>query len=278
MLALLSPAKKLDLNRHRDDELPFTTPALQPEARRMMTKARNLSRSKLRSLMAISKDLAERTWQMHQEFETPLTPQNAHRAALCFAGDVYWGLDARTLAAADLVWAQSHLATLSGLFGILRPLDLIQPHRMEMGTQIPSRRGKNLYDFWGASVTARINAITADHHDRAVINLASKEYSSVVLPEKLKGQFMTVAFKEIKPAGPQMIGAIAKRSRGKMARWIVANRVDGLAGLKDFDVDDYRFDPTLSDDATWCFSRGHVEGRMVAEFQARKQRDASLFA
>lgn len=275
MLSLLSPAKKLDLERPRA-ELPATTPELMRETERMMTKARNLSRRKLRDLMSISKELAESTWARHQAFELPITAANGHHAALCFAGDVYWGLDAQTLSGADFDYAQQHLAILSGLFGILRPLDLIQPYRLEMGTSIPSRRGKNLYDYWSASVTKRINDVTEGHADRAVINLASKEYSSVVAPKKLHGDFLTIAFKEIKPppTGPQMIGVVAKRSRGKMARWIVANQVDRRAGLKDFNVDDYRFDPALSDDTTWCFSRTHVEGRMVAEFAARKARDA----
>ncbi len=277
MIALLSPAKTLDLSRHRDAELPFSTPALDREAERMMVKAKNLSRRKLRALMDIGKDLADQNWQRHQEFETPHTPANAHRAALCFAGDVYWGLDARTLDEPTLVWAQDHLAILSGLYGMLRPLDLMQPYRLEMGTKIASRRGKNLYDFWGKSVTDRLNEVTAGHPDRTVVNLASNEYSSVVRPRKLKGPFITIAFKEIKPAGPQMIGVVAKRSRGKMARWFVQQRVDSAQGLKDFDVDNYRFDPALSDANTWCFSRAHVEGAMVAEFAARKERDALLF-
>ncbi len=277
MLALLSPAKKLDLSRHRADELPYSQPALDREAQRMMTKARNLSRRKLRSLMDISKELAELNWQRHQQLGLPRTEDDAHRAALCFNGDVYWGLDPRTIAADDMIRAQDHVAILSGLYGILRPLDLIQPYRLEMGTKIPSRRGKNLVDFWSKSVTARINAITEGHADRTVVNLASNEYSSVVIPARLKAGMVTIAFKEIRPGGPKVISHIAKRSRGKMARWIIDQRVDVREGLKDFDVDDYRFDPALSGDATWCFVREDVPGRMIAEFAARKERDARLF-
>jgi len=277
VLTVLSPAKKLDLQRHRA-ELPSTTPALWRESERMMTKARKLSRRKLRELMHISKDLAESTWQRHQQFDTPFTDDNAHRAALCFAGDVYWGLDARTISDDDFAWAQDNVAILSGLFGILRPLDLIQPYRLEMGTRIPSRRGKNLYDFWGGSVTKRIDEQLADHVDKTVVNLASNEYCSVIMPKRLKSRLVTIAFKEIKPDGPKMIGVVAKRSRGKMARWMIDNRTERLDDLKGFNVDDYAFDGDLSTDDTWTFTRQHVEGRMVAEFQARKARNAELFA
>ena len=275
MLTILSPAKTLDLSRPRA-ELPVTQPLLWRESERMMTKARKLSRRKLRELMGISKDLAEATWSKHQAFEAPFTEDNAYRSALCFAGDVYFGLDALTFTGEDFEFGQQHLAILSGMFGLLRPLDLMQPYRLEMGTKIPSRRGKNLYDFWGKSVTAQINALTENHDDRTVVNLASNEYSSVVIPRALKGGMVTIAFKELKPTGPQMIGVIAKRSRGKMARWIVQNRVLLREDLKAFDVDDYRFDEGLSTDAVWCFSRPHVEGRMVAEFQARKARNAAM--
>lgn len=275
MLAILSPAKTLDLEGSRG--IPTaTTPALMRETERMMVKAKNLSRPKLRTLMGISKDLAEGTWQRHQAFDVPFTPENAHLAAMCFAGDVYFGLDAHTIGEDGLSWAQDNVAILSGLYGILRPMDLMQPYRLEMGIKIPSRRGKNLYDYWGDSVTKHINSVTESHVDRCVINLASKEYSSVVRPKKLKGRFVTMAFKEIKPppTGPQMIGVVAKRTRGKMARWLIDNRIDKLEDTKGFDVDDYAFDPSLSTDDVWCFSRLHVEGRMVAEFQARKKRAA----
>ena len=157
MLALLSPAKKLDLSPVSADALPtntpWTTPALWRESERMMTKAKNLSRSKLRTLMHISADLAELNWQRHNGFQKPFTPDNAKQAALCFNGDVYWGLDGKTVPPETWDWSQQHLAILSGMFGILRPLDLMQPYRLEMGTPIPSRRGKNLYAYWGECVT-----------------------------------------------------------------------------------------------------------------------------
>ncbi len=275
MLAVLSPAKKLDFSPVSAD-LPFTEPALWRESERMMTKAKNLSRRKLRALMHISAELAELNWQRHNSFETPFTPANAKQAALTFAGDVSWGLDPHTVDADAWLWAQDRLALLSGMFGILRPLDLIQAYRLEMGTPIPSRRGKNLYDYWGASVTKRVNELTEPHADRTVVNLASNEYSSVLRPKQLAGGMITIAFKELRPDGPKMIGVVAKRSRGKFARWMLDQRVETRVQLKDFDVDDYAFDPSLSSEGTWTFSRVDEPGRMKAEFQARKQRDAAL--
>jgi uncharacterized protein len=279
MLAILSPAKTLDLQRLRG-ELPASTPALMRESERMMVKAQKLSRRKLRALMGISQNLAELTWQRHQSFDLPLNSDNAHRAALCFAGDVYFGLDAKTITDDRFAWSQQHMAILSGLYGILRPLDLMQPYRLEMGVKVPSRRGKSLYDYWGDSVTKHINTVTESHVDRTVINLASKEYASVVRPKKLKGRFVTMAFKEIKPppTGPQMIGVVAKRTRGKMARWLIDNKIERLEDARGFDVDGYAYDPALSTEDVWCFSRLHVEGRMVAEFQARKLRDTQAAA
>lgn len=280
MLAVLSPAKKLDLTPTNLDMLPqqapWTTPALWRESERMMTKAKNLSRQKLRKLMGISVDLAELNWQRHNGFTKPFTPLNAKQAALCFNGDVYWGLDAKTLQPEMWQWSQAHLAILSGMFGILRPLDLIQPYRLEMGTPIPTRRGKNLYDYWGKSVTTQIDVMTTGHADRTLVNLASGEYSRVVMPGRLAGGMLTIAFKELRPDGPKMIGMMAKRSRGRFARWMVEQKIEQRDDLKRYNLDDYAFSPDLSDEDTWTFTRADLPGRMKAEFQARKQRDAEL--
>lgn len=275
MIALLSPAKKLNLEPV-SPALPSSTPALWAESQRMMTKAKNLSRKKLRELMHISQDLAELNWKRHNSFEVPFTPENAKQAILTFDGDVYFGLDAATLDGEALQWAQENVGLLSGMFGILRPLDLVQPYRLEMGTAIPSRRGKNLYDFWGESVTKRLNEMTERQVDRTIVNVASNEYSSVVRAEKLKGGMVTIVFKEIKEEGPKTIGTVAKRSRGKFVRWMIDERVETREGLKAFDVADYAFDPALSTGEVYTFTRAHVESRMKAEFQERKLRDQGL--
>ena len=272
MIALLSPAKKLDLDPI-PLALPPSTPALWRESERMMTKAKNLSRKKLRDLMGLSAELAELNFERHNSFQIPFTPDNAKPAIFAFDGDVYFGLDRATLPAEGLAWAQEHVGILSGMFGILRPLDLIQPYRLEMGTAIPSRRGKNLYDFWGESVTRRLNELTEAHDDRTVVNVASGEYAKVVQPKGLKGGMVTIAFKEDKGDGPVMIGTVAKRSRGKFVRWMIDARVDRREDLKAFAVDDYAFNPAESTGDTFTFTRPHVEGRMIAEFAARKARD-----
>ncbi|PKN59111.1 MAG: peroxide stress protein YaaA [Deltaproteobacteria bacterium HGW-Deltaproteobacteria-14] len=254
MLAVLSPAKSLDLEP-TDRALDFTQPALLDETLALMRTTRKLKPADLARLMSISDKLAELNYDRFQAFETPFTAANAKPAALMFAGDTYAGLKAPELDDDALRWAQDHLGILSGLYGLIRPLDLIQPYRLEMGTRLATRRGANLYSFWGDRITKRINAMTEAHADRTLVNLASNEYFKAVRPEHLAGGVVTAVFKEIKDGQPRMIGLTAKRARGMMARWIVAGRVDRREGLKDFAVDDYAFQPALSSDTDWVYTR-----------------------
>ena len=172
-----------------------------------------------------------------------------------FAGGVYAGLDAPTVDASTLWWAQDHLGILSGLYGLLRPLDGIQPYRLEMGTRLKTRRGVGLYAFWGDRITRRINRILDGQADRTLVNLASVEYFKAVEPSRLRGPVLNVAFREYRDGKPKIISFNAKRARGLMARHIVENRVDQPEGLKGFDREGYAFDPALSDDDTWTFTR-----------------------
>ncbi|TNF23495.1 MAG: peroxide stress protein YaaA [Deltaproteobacteria bacterium] len=254
MLAVLSPAKSLDLTP-TDRALDFTQPALLDETLTLMGTTRNLSPGDLKGLMRISDKLAELNHERFQSFATPFTRTNAKPAALMFAGDTYAGLKAPELDDDALRWAQDHLGILSGLYGLVRPLDLIQPYRLEMGTRLATERGDNLYAFWGDRIAERINALTAGHADRTLVNLASNEYFKAVRQDVLAGGALTMSFKEIKDGSARVIGLVAKRARGMMARWMVEQRVDRRDGLKDFAVDDYAFQPGLSSDHEWVFTR-----------------------
>ncbi|HAN32516.1 MAG TPA: peroxide stress protein YaaA [Myxococcales bacterium] len=272
MLTLLSPAKKLDFSP-APAQLQWSEPALWDDAQPLLKCLRSTSVDDLKSLMKISDSLATLNYQRHVALSDALTVNNSKQAALTFAGDVCWGLDPTTLQSGDWNWAQDKMVFLSGLFGVLRPLDGIQAYRLEMGTRIKNPRGANLYEYWGPTVTDRLNEMTSQHNERTIINLASQEYSKVVRRSSLNSQMITIGFKEIRPQGPKTIGVVAKRSRGKFARWLIKNRVEKLQELKQFDIDDYRFDSTLSSEDNWIFSRVDVPGRMQQEFQARKNRD-----
>lgn len=242
MFAVVSPAKSLNLEP-APAGIPSTTPVLLDEAERLARTCRNLSQKKLRELMSISKDLAKLNAERFSAFEIPFAGGNAAKqAALMFNGDVYRGLSASTLSADDLGWAQDHFGILSGLYGLLRPLDLIQPYRLEMGTSLKTRRGANLYRWWGDRVTRAVNSITEGQADRTVVNLASNEYWSVLTPKKLQGPVVTCDFREIRDGKPMMISFFAKQARGAMARYIIQERIDRPEGLRGFDRDGYVFD------------------------------------
>ncbi|MEM9696376.1 MAG: peroxide stress protein YaaA [Myxococcota bacterium] len=255
MLAVLSPAKSLNLDP-LDRAVAPTEPALMGEAEKLMKTARGLSQKKIRELMNISPDLAKLNYDRYRSFELPFSADNALPAALTFNGDVYQGLDARSLAPDDLSWAQNHIAILSGMFGILRPLDLIQPHRLEMGTRLKTRRGKNLYDFWGNRVAARVDELLEGQADAHLVNLASQEYFKVVEKGRPRAPVVHCVFEDWKKdREPNVISFAAKRARGLMARFIIETRIDRADGLRDFAVDRYRFQPDRSTDTRLVFGR-----------------------
>jgi uncharacterized protein len=254
MLALISPAKKLNYDFDPVPE-PHTLPDFLPQAEKLVTSARRLSRSQLAKTMNLSDSLADLNRERFQAFHTPFNSDNARQAALVFNGDTYLGLDAHSLDEADYAWSQSRLRILSGLYGLLRPMDLIQPYRLEMGARFKPPRRSNLYDFWGSQITDAVNEALADHADKTVVNLASSEYFKAIKSKDLDGPLLTIAFKEIKDGQTRMIGMFAKQARGMMARYIIQNRIETVEGLKDFNVKGYKFQPGLSDDKTWTFTR-----------------------
>lgn len=254
MLAILSPAKKLDF-----DSEPKTDATSQPdllaEAKKLVKQARALTSSDLQSMMKISEKLADLNVQRFKDFKPPFNLANARQAALTFAGDTYVGLDASRFDDADLDYAQDHLRILSGLYGLLRPLDLIQAYRLEMGTRFAFNGHETLYDFWGSKISYAINTATSDHSDRTIFNLASNEYAKAVDIDSLQSDVITPVFKEIKDGEGRVLGLFAKRARGMMARYMIQNRIETPAQMKSFSDGGYKYQNDQSDGRTWVFTR-----------------------
>ena len=254
MLVLLSPAKRLNTERLPLTDV-FSLPALLPESARLMKTTRNLSQRAIAELMHISPDLAKLNAGRYKELTTDLSPQNARHAVTTFSGDAYLGLDIGSFAEDDLLWAQDHLAILSGLYGLLRPLDLIQPHRLEMGTRLKTRRGRSLYDFWGDRINKLLAERMAALGTDVIVNLASKEYFKGLGPKALDARVITPTFLETKGGESRVLSMFAKQARGMMTRYILLNRIAEPEQLKDFDAAGYGFRPGLSDGDELVFER-----------------------
>ena len=254
MLALISPAKKLD-TENGPPLGDFTMPQLLDNSEELVDTVKGLGKGGLKALMHLSDALTELNHARYERYATPFSPSNAKQAVFMFRGDTYVGLDADTLSEDDLTYAQNHLGILSGLYGVLRPLDLIQPYRLEMGAKLSTQRGQDLYDFWGSRLTDACNEVTASHENRTVVCLASNEYIKAIQPQGLAGPFVTCHFKEMRDGAPRTIGLVAKKARGRMARFMVQNRVENEDDLKGFREDGYAFEPDLSNDEDLVFVR-----------------------
>ena len=254
MLTLLSPAKTLDFD-FPIDGLPTTEPNFQEDIQVLFERCKQLGVASLEELMALSQSLAELNHQRFQDMSLPFTRENSKPCVLAFRGDVYRGLDAASLSKDNLQWAQSRLRILSGLYGLLRPLDLIQPYRLEMGTRLDTKRGRNLYEFWGSQITDALNAEYAKRPASAVLNLASNEYFKCVQADRLRAPLITALFQEIRGGKPRTISFFAKRARGLMARFIVLERIETPEGLKDFTEEGYTYRSELSQENRLLFVR-----------------------
>ncbi|MXN89905.1 peroxide stress protein YaaA [Flavobacterium sp. Sd200] len=252
MKIVISPAKSLDF----ETKLPtkkYTQPEFLVNAEVVHTAIKEKAPAELMELMHISDKLAQLNWERNQEWKTPFTTKNARPAIYAFNGDVYTGFDAYTLPVAKLNKLQDSLRILSGLYGLLKPLDLIQPYRLEMGTHLPVGDNKNLYEYWKATLTEALNNELKD--DELFLNLASKEYFDAVDAKSLKVPVITPEFKDYKDGNLRMVSFFAKKARGMMVRYIIDKNVKTLKGLKGFDYEGYRFDPKLSDSTTLVFTR-----------------------
>ncbi len=253
MLLVLSPAKTLDFSP-APSGLAATRPEMGKDTAALARIARRLRAADLKRLMGISDKLAELNVGRFRAFRRD-APEQGVPAALAFAGDVYEGLDARTLDPEALGWAQERLRILSGLYGLLRPLDRIQPYRLEMGVRLQTRRGDTLYDFWGDRLAKALNRAAAGQVDRTLVNLASQEYFGAVDRKALRLPLVTCQFKEETGAGLRIVSFHAKKARGLMARFAIVGRLEQATGLKAFDLAGYSFRPEASSDAEWIFAR-----------------------
>ncbi|MFN3959548.1 MAG: peroxide stress protein YaaA [Parvularculaceae bacterium] len=254
MLILLSPAKNMNFDDAPRGLSP-TVPEFLKDARELAAAARALSAAQLAKLMAISPKLAELNHQRFQAFRGDGKSNVQKPAALAFNGDVYLGLDARTMTADDFAYAQRHVRILSGLYGLLRPLDAIEPYRLEMCSDLKNPRGKNLYEFWGDSLAKAINRDVAAHEDRTIVNLASNEYFSAAAAAALEFPVVTMSFKEEKDGKLRSLQFFAKRARGLMARWAIDNRISRAEDLKRFSAGGYKFRRKESGEHDWLFTR-----------------------
>ena len=254
MITLLSPSKKLNLDS-QDIIDHYTQCEFIKSAETLANEAKNLTENDLKDLMDISDKLAKINRERFDRWALPFNQENAKQAVLAFDGGVYSGLKADTFSDKDFTFAQDHLRILSGLYGILKPLDLIQPYRLEMGVGFQNPKGKDLYAFWKESITKSLNKTLKKHSSPVIINCASIEYFSAIDLSKLNGDILSIVFKEYRDGELKFISFNAKKARGLMTQYIMKNKIDKLNDIKDFNYEDYKFDSKLSEDNTFVFTR-----------------------
>ncbi|MDF2940037.1 MAG: hypothetical protein K0R66_679 [Gammaproteobacteria bacterium] len=252
MLTLLSPAKSLNF----EDKAPIdqhSSVIFHQEVKSLILELKQLSAKEIEKLMSISPKLAELNQQRFAEFGSKTSQQK--QALFAYDGDVYQGLEARSLLKADIEFAQAHLLILSGLYGLLRPLDLIEAYRLEMSIKLKTKSFKDLYAFWGDKLTEALNKIISEHKHKVIVNCASNEYSEAIDPKKLDAKWLKVDFKEQKGSEFKVVAIHAKKARGLMARFIIQNKIDSEDKLKQFNLEGYRYNAKLSDQNCLVFSR-----------------------
>lgn len=254
MLSIISPAKTLDFETPATTGT-FTQPDYLDSSQQLIEILRDYSPAQIAELMGVSDRIAGLNAARFAEWKPPFTPDNAKQAAQAFQGDVYVGLEADTFDEDDNAFAQQHLRILSGLYGLLRPLDLIQPYRLEMGTRLRNSAGKDLYAFWQDTLTAELDESVVASGSPVLVNLASNEYFKAIAARKLKADVVTPVFRDLKNGQYKIISFYAKKARGLMAAWMIRQRLDDREGLKDFNVAGYRFNAAQSEGNTLVFTR-----------------------
>ena len=254
MLIVISPAKNLDLDTPVP-ALKTSQPKLLEHAQTLTDQLQQMAPHQVSELMHISDKLGQLNFERFQQWRTPFTKKNARPALLTFAGDVYQGLDAQTFSEDDFTFAQQHLRILSGLYGVLRPLDLMQAYRLEMGTRLSNARGKDLYAFWGDLITQQLNAQIKKSHAQALVNLASNEYFKAVNTQMLSVPLIEPVFKDWKNGQYKIISFFAKKARGLMSAYIIKNKLTEVEELKLFDYGGYTYNEAMSSGKKWVFTR-----------------------
>ncbi|MFT4524308.1 MAG: cytoplasmic iron level regulating protein YaaA (DUF328/UPF0246 family) [Bacteroidia bacterium] len=254
MIAIISPAKRLDLKS--DPTIRTSTiPDNLDQSEQLITKLRKTSGKKIKELMGISAELTQLNVDRYATWSPVMTTDNARQAIFTFDGEVYRGIDIPNLSEKDLNYAQDHLSILSGLHGLLRPLDLIKPYRLEMGTKLPIKRKKNLYEFWGDSITDRLTARLEATGSSVMVNLASSEYFKAINFKKLNARVIEPVFMDLKNGEFKVLFAYAKLARGYMTGYMLRNQLKNPEGLKDFAMEGYRFSELMSEGDRWVFTR-----------------------
>lgn len=254
MLITLSPSKGQDFETPSPSSI-YTVPDQLEDSQLLINEAKKLDVKDVRELMDVSENIAILNVERFHTWHLPFTPENAKPALFAFKGDVYSGIQKDQYSDDDLAYAQDHLRILSGLYGALRPMDLIQPYRLEMKTKLKNPRGENLYQFWGDRITEKLNEVLEKQQDKVLVNLASNEYFKAVKPKKLKGDLLNINFKETKGGKSRVIAIFAKRARGMMTDYILRNRIEDREAIKDFGTGGYSFSAQESTDQNWVFTR-----------------------
>ena len=255
MIAVISPAKKLNFNADSPIKA-FTQCDFLDESKKLVDKAKDYTFDDIMKLMSVSENIANLTVQRFQDWKLPFDEQNAKQAALAFNGDTYTGLGAETFSQDDFNYSQDHLRILSGLYGLLRPLDLIQPYRLEMGTTMNNSKGKNLYEFWGTKISEQLNRDINNHKSKYIVNCASDEYFKVIDLPTLNVPVIKPIFKDVKNGIPKVISFFAKRARGMMSKFIIKNRVQSIVDLHGFNDNGYEFQSAQSENHELLYIRG----------------------
>ena len=253
ILTVISPAKKLDYS-NLSDSIPFTIPEYLNHSQDLIDKLKLLSEQDICKLMSLSEKLGTLNYERFQNFNTPFTQKNAKQAIYAFKGDVYQGLDVDSMSITDINWAQENLRIISGLYGLLRPLDLMQAYRLEMGTKFANNRGADLYAFWDGVINKEINNILKNPND-ILVNLASNEYFRAVNEKTIKSRIITPVFMDYKNGDYKIISFFAKKARGMMAAFIIKNKISNIEDMKNFDDNGYNFNASMSADSKLVFTR-----------------------
>lgn len=253
MITIISPSKTLDFLNKTEGE--YSSHDFIKESQALIKILRKLQAEEISELMDLSEKLSELNWKRYRDFKTPFTPANARQSIFAFKGDVYDGLAVENFSKPDIEYSQSHLRIISGLYGLLRPLDLIQPYRLEMGTRLANKNSKDLYKFWGDNITNKLNDLMQDIGSNILVNLASEEYFKAINKKLLHGKIITPVFMEKKGDAYKMVALYAKQARGMMAAYIIKNRIETADGIKGFNEANYKFNAAHSNEDRLVFTR-----------------------